>query len=235
MQLPSRLGQTTLGDVLGALYREGATGTLELTEAPSLGGRMHRVHFRDGLIQAVETAGTVARLGEILQREGWVGAPAKGFAERLARLPSEQPLGERLVAARLLTQDELASALRLQQKDRLERLYRVGDARLAFRIARYRPRGTAPGPLEPREFLHGRPRARDDVDAPRRSGSSLRQRALRTLGLPEAASSAEVKQAFRSLAARTHPDRFPEAGPDEKAALLRRFAELSAAYHAVVA
>jgi DnaJ-class molecular chaperone len=55
------------------------------------------------------------------------------------------------------------------------------------------------------------------------------------LGLEAGADRARVQRAFRRLAAEVHPDRHPWASAAERAALLRRFSELSAAYHELVA
>ncbi|EYF07399.1 DnaJ domain-containing protein [Chondromyces apiculatus] len=56
-----------------------------------------------------------------------------------------------------------------------------------------------------------------------------KRHALHLLGLPEGASETDVRRAFRRMAARLHPDR--ATAPDTTA----RFAELSAAYHLLVA
>src|SRR5262245_19721542 len=61
MHLPGRLSASTLGDLLGALHRDRVTGLLELSEVRrplgrSVPGRVHRIHLRDGLIAAVESA-----------------------------------------------------------------------------------------------------------------------------------------------------------------------------------
>src|SRR5580704_5261133 len=66
MQLPGRLRSTTLGDLLGALHRAAATGTLELVEDR---GRAHRVHLTRGLVAAVELDGASPSLAEILRRD----------------------------------------------------------------------------------------------------------------------------------------------------------------------
>jgi DnaJ-class molecular chaperone len=44
-----------------------------------------------------------------------------------------------------------------------------------------------------------------------------------------------IQKAFRRLASSVHPDRFPNADAAQRARLLSRFAELSAAYHTLVA
>src|SRR5580700_6054037 len=70
MQLPGRLRATTLGDLLGALHRASATGTLELVEDR---GRVHRVHLTRGRVFAAELDGVSPSLAEILRRDGAAG------------------------------------------------------------------------------------------------------------------------------------------------------------------
>jgi hypothetical protein len=235
VKLPGRLQQTTLGDVLGALHRDRATGVLELVEpAGPGGGAVHRVHLRDGLVLEVESRSRVPRLGEILRREGLVGAQSAPALERVALVASPKPYGQRLVDARVATAESVLHALRQQTRARLDALFSLRDARLAFHVAR-RGGDRAPSPLGPKEFLHGRRRARGaSGDAPRRK-DPVRARALSTLGLSANAGRDDVQRAFRKLAGTTHPDRFPHASAEERARLLKRFAELSAAYHALVA
>lgn len=181
MNLPGELRLTTLGDVLGAVYREGATGVVELVEGGANAGRLHRIFIVAGLVGDVES-------------------PYAG-----------------------------------RRHERLERLFALRDARIAFRV-RARP-STLPPPLEPHEFLLGRRRARDGEAG--RYGKTrrdpVRTRALATLGLTDTADRASVRNAFRELARRMHPDRFPTASATERAELIRRFAEVTAAYHALVA
>ena len=187
MQLPGRLRLTTLGDVLGALYREQATGALELTECAGVNtGVAHRIHLVNGLVVDVTSQA----------------------------LPG-------------------AGGVRERQRSRLDALFRLTDARLTFHVARARSNVTAL-PLGPSEFLFGRPRARESTPGPKRR-DPVRARALSTLGLPENADPVTVQQAFRKLASRCHPDRFPDANADQRAVLMRRFAELTAAYHSLVA
>jgi hypothetical protein len=186
VKLSGRLRLTTLGDVLGAVYRERTSGVLEVveTEGP-FSGRTHRIHLVDGLVKDVES-------GVDGEKGGDIGA-------------------------------------------RLDALFLLGDARLTFHVARPGNTYGRARPLDPSEFLHGRPRSRDKVDQGRRRRDPTRARALATLGLPEGADRASVLRAFRMLAARLHPDRFPSATAEERATLMRRFAEITAAYHALVA
>jgi hypothetical protein len=151
-------------------------------------------------------------------------------------------LGAWLVAGGHVAPDSLALALARQLEARLEALFGLGDARLCFRVPRPRDRRMdAPAPLRPPEFLPGRPRARETFRA-RRAGPSRTRRAdpvrgqcLTVLQLPESAGAAEAREAFRRLASRYHPDRHPGASHEEKCEMLRKFAELSHAYHVLIA
>ena len=258
MQLPGRLRLTTLGDLLGALHRACASGTLELVEVEGArAGRSHRVFFEAGLIDDVDTSLNHPRLGEILARDGLLNMAALA---RIARRVTEQPgkqVGQILVEEGLGTVDAVAGALRRQRVSRLEALYALGEALIRFHVPRPRS-GFRQPPLTPREFLHGRPRARADFSArvaerfsarfggrpeqpfgchearPARAVDGPRQAAYRRLGLAAGAPLRDVQRAFRKLAAEQHPDRFPHASAAEKAQLLSRFAQLSAAYHLLI-
>jgi len=248
MQLPGRLRLTTLGDLLGALHRASASGTLELVEVDGVrAGRSHRVFFDAGLIDDVDTSLSHPRLGEILAREGLLSmAGLARVARRLREEPSKR-VGEILVEEGLGSADLVAAALRRQRRSRLEALYGLSEALIRFHVPRPRA-GFRPLPLSPREFLHGRPRARHQARARgaerarARSGEprevsrhdQARWAAFRALGLPAVASPREVQCAFRKLAAVQHPDRFPQASAEEKVQLLTRFAKLSAAYHVLM-
>jgi DnaJ domain len=245
MQLPGRLRLTTLGDLLGALHRARASGTLELVEVEGArAGRSHRVFFDAGLIEDVDTSLNHPRLGEILARDGLLSMSALScIARRLMEQPGKR-VGEILVEEGLGTADLVAGALRQQRTSRLEALYGLSEALIRFHVPRPRS-GFRPTPLSPREFLHGRPRARAQFSArvaerfssrsgrpePARGLDGPRHAAYRALGLTAAASPRDVSRAFRKLAAEQHPDRFPNASATEKVQLLSRFAQLSAAYH----
>jgi len=246
MQLPGRLRLTTLGDLLGALHRACASGILELVEVEGArSGKSHRVYFDSGLIEDVDTSLSHPRLGEILARDGLLSMSALAcVARRLVEQPGKR-VGEILVEEGLGTADLVAAALRRQRTSRLEALYSLSEALIHFHVPRPRS-GFRPMPLSPREFLHGRPRARGQTRArvserftfrsSPRSGSlsDTQLAAYRALGVPAGASPREVQRAFRKLAAEQHPDRFPRASNAEKTQLLTRFAALSAAYHALI-
>jgi hypothetical protein len=250
MLLPGRLRLTTLGDALGALHREGCSGMLELTDER---GATHRVHFSHGMITQIETNLFRERLGDLLAGQGFLGARALArLARRLLEAP-RQRAGEILVEEGFATADLVSAGLRRQLRQKLEALFQLRDARMAFHTSR--PHEQHRTPLSPGEFLHGRPRARPRLRAessinsppprprpqPRAEPAKdappapygTRARALATLGLLPGADRATIQQAFRRLALSTHPDRFPNADAIERAKLLSRFAELSAAYHAL--
>jgi hypothetical protein len=239
MNLPGRLKLSTLGDVLGALFREGATGVLELTEETgAYSGRMHRVHIVGGLVAHVESEIPTARLGGLLRRLGLLEERGLMRLEELLSSEPERLSGELLIEDGLLERAHLERALRVQRRERLERLYLLSDARLAFRVARSSAEAPVEEPLDPGEFLHGRPRSRErGVSEPPSTSrhDPVRTRALATLGLTESADRLSVQRAFRKIASEIHPDRFPTASPGDRVALMRRFAELTAAYHALVA
>lgn len=259
MLLPGRIEASTLGDLLGLLHRESTTGRLELSELAGrrgrgVPGRKHRIHLISGLVAAVDTELPVPPLGEILWREGLVGAPA--IRNLVARIEAgdRRSAGEILVAEGLCDGNAVRAALRVQLRARVEVLFSIDDATLSFHTARPVPFVWRIPPLAPGDFLHGRPRARDRRRAvgasregsarasgetePPRSGTrptrreDARERAYRLLGLTAEAGSDDVRRAFRRLAGELHPDRAPEA---ERGNRMARFAQLSAAYHLLVA
>lgn len=237
MLFPGRLGLTTLGDVLGTLHRAAASGVLELGEDR---GVTHRIYVSQGMITQVDTDLFRQRLGELLAKQGAVGARALArLSRRLLEAPTRRT-GEILVEEGFVSPGIVSAGLRRQLRQRLEALFGLKDARLTFRVPR--PHEGHRAPLAPGEFLHGRPRARARAKAPRaipprevpRAAPGARSQAYAVLGLLDGADRAEVQQAFRRLARAVHPDRHPQASAEERARLLSRFAQLSAAYHSLV-
>jgi len=244
MQLAGRLRRTTLGDLLGTLYRARADGVLELTEDF---GPTHRIHLAQGQILALDSPSRWPPLGVLLRREGLLDVQGqRRLSARIAASPGKLA-GEILLEERLVSRQALHAVLRKQLLGKLEPLFRLPDARIGFHVACPRPR-TGLHPLTVADYLHGRPRARDRQrtkptpqrpspdDAARTSPpatkpDSPRARALRALGLPLEATDAQIKRAFRSLARDAHPDRFPTASPAQREAIARRFAALTEAYH----
>lgn len=228
MQLPGRLRDTTLGDVLGTLFRARATGSLELTELVGpTSGRVHSVVFAEGAITRIEPGGG-SKLGELLDVD--LSARRRYSADHHHRI------GEYLVDAGVVSADRLRTALHEQLQARLEFLYRLSDARISFRPPRPAASDpTAPRPLDQGEFLEGRPRKRRASAQAAPGARAEREEALCILGLPKDASRADVQTAFRRLAQESHPDRRPGATEAERRELLRRFSSLSRAYHKLLA
>jgi DnaJ-like protein len=221
VELPGSLERSTLGDVLGALHRERVTGTLLLHELSS--GREHRhvIVWRDGLIHHVETT---------RRRAPGVGGPGHSAAADWTR----------------------SGAASSELLERLELLFELERARLSFRVMGPRPPQT-PAPLGPNQFLHGRRRSRDaagtarprppEAEAPPRPraegprrppADTLRVQALRLLGLEGEPRADDVRAAFRRMARQWHPDRHPDVSEPIRAALGRRFAQISGAYEHLI-
>jgi DnaJ-domain-containing protein 1 len=248
MHLPGRLRTTTLGDLLGTLHRERATGTLELAE---FHGRTHRVHLSRGLVVAVELDGPVPSLAEELRNARTVEDDVLKRS-LLRAIASRRLHGEVLVRDFQLSPSLIDTALRRQLTTRLGVLERLVDAQILFRVTVRPPRGALlDDPLRPPEFLSGRRRARDRIGAngatpptpaARRTGrvesiaADPRQlAALRVLGVAPGADASAIKRAYRQLARHYHPDLHPEATDDERRALAERFVAVTAAYQALVA
>jgi DnaJ-domain-containing protein 1 len=228
VNLPGRLNRTTLGDLLGTLHRAQATGVLELAETrgPSAGLR-HSIFFSAGLVDQIDSATVEPPLGELLLREGVLDED--GLRTLLARLVDspERRSGEVLTEDALASDAVVSAALKAQLRARLEAVFRLEDAEVRFHVRRP-PRRSGPSSLlAPRDFLHGRRRARAQTGARRPDADD----AYRVLGLPPGAPTEIVRRAFRRLATEHHPDRHPGASREELVGLVQRFSRITAAYH----
>jgi len=237
MNLPGRLKFTTLGDLLGTLHRAAATGVLELVEpsGPNA-GRCHRIKLRAGLVDEVETELDHPRLGELLVREG--ALDRHGLATLLRRMVEEpeRRSGELLIEERLANVALVEAALRWQLRLRMDAVFRLPDGLVRFHVRRSEPRPGLRSLLTPRDFLHGRRRARREARSTRvaqAQGDQRRAEAYRLLGLEPGADSASVRRAFRQLACEHHPDRHPGATGDQLSTLVRTFSRITAAYHSL--
>ncbi len=241
MQLPGRLSSTTLGDLLGALFREQAKGALEIVERT---GRVHRVFLDGGRVTAVELDRESPTLGDLLRRERVLDDDT--MRRSLLRALAQRRLhGEVLVRDFHLSEDLVGRAVRTQMALRLTALERIGDSELRFRVAVRMPREAVTPALSPEMFLHGRRRKRDEIDRASPSGArarpvvptecSSRRDARRILGVPLYATPDDVKRAYRALVRQTHPDLHPRATLDERRELGRKLAAVTSAYQALVA
>lgn len=280
------------------LHRESTTGTLELTERWLMPGVStgHYVHLRSGLVADVETnLSKTPPLGEFLRREGFLTDAGYRMLMAWINRRDRRSTGEILVSERLADAAIVEAALRVQVRMKLDALFDLNDALVTFHAAGPARRGARRvHPLTPRDFLHGRPRARDrsptsevrprtrpviwpDVfhsyeppyeeahskTPPPPSGTrasqshhahasasndhakpasrflhlapDVRQRALSKLGLPLSADENDVKRAFRKLAVELHPDKHATASSHYRDRSAARFAEVSEAYHLLVA
>jgi hypothetical protein len=228
--------------VLGTLYRAKVTGLVRLTEMTgAVAGRTHGIYLSRGEVVAVDTPARVPAIGDILRQRGLLdGAAQRQLGLRLAA-DRNRKVGEVLVEECRLSPDVVGAALRQQLRARLDALFALEDALLSFHVACVQVRDPVP-PLAPREYLHGRPRARDRAsprgarapDVARRRTSGKHTEALTLLGLDEDASLSDVTRAFRDLASRFHPDRHLDAPENVRRLMQQRFASLSAAYHTLI-
>jgi DnaJ-domain-containing protein 1 len=244
MQLPGRLRATTLGDLLGALHRSTACGTLELAETT---GRTHRVHLSKGLVTAVELDRASASLAELLRREDAIDDDT--LRRSLLRAMASRRLhGEVLVRDFHLSPTLVDRVLRQQVMIRLSVLEELADAQVCYRVTVRPPRGAlVEEPLAATDFLAGKKRARDRAPASEARYRSSRPHfapgaydtakanAYRALGLPFGAETTELKQAYRRLVRSYHPDLHPGASHDERRSMSVKFSEVTAAYRALVA
>ncbi len=226
MILPGRLLATTLGDLLGTLYRARASGALELAEPR---GRTHRVFLRQGLVYAVDYDGASPELGQFLRRNQ--AADDDTLRRALLRAMSSRRLhGEVLMRDFRVDAKLVAEALRAQLLDRLTRVERLGDATVTFRLRATLPRGADPEEaLGTCEFLHGRRRAREGAVDP------IREQALVVLGLAARASLEDARRAYRQLVRELHPDLIQGLSDAERVRLGKRMREVNEAYRSLSA
>lgn len=204
MNLPSRLRETTLGDLLASLHRAYASGVLELVEAD----RRHAIHLRRGLVQAVECSERAHRFGDLAADTGLCPRADVERASREARARGWR-IGHHLVTTGSLSPQSRDRVLDAQRARRLDALYALGDAELRFHAARPLPPGSSEQvPMDARETFHGRLRRRDRTQRPAGRASS-RQAALAALGLTAEASDDEIRSRYRARVRALHPDHAP--------------------------
>lgn len=247
MLLAGPLSNTTLGDILGQLHRARATGVLTLEETRPTPTK-HAIHVVAGRPRAVASRGP--RLGEVIGRKEPTKVARSDAADASAQWdqPSHgdrveqalrmQQAGDPRLLGELLRELGVSAvrveeSLHAQTRDRLEPLYRLPEARVAFHAALFddvvprswvRAARAARG-LSPSEFLYGRPRARSRSECL----ESERSEALRLLGVRSDDDPGTVRNAYRRRVLELHPDRVKSE--EEKLVRTRALARLTAAYH----
>ncbi len=250
MILPGSLRTTTLGDVLGQLHRGGVSGVLQIIASSTpWAGSHHQVTLVRGIVRDVSTTIPAPRIGEVLLEQGVLRQAEHELFVAELRRRSGALAGEVLRELGMVSDATLRFGLSRQMRKRLDVLYGIERASLRFHPLSAQVRTVASVALGPREFLHGRPRARDQAGArrppvePEREGragaleherSQGRAAALELLGLPEVVTREQVRQAFRRAAVLVHPDLHRDLEPHALSAMQARFAELSQAYHLLI-
>ena len=249
MNIPGRLANTTLGDLLGTLFRSQISGILELTEdVGPVAGRAHSLNFHTGLIYGIQTPLGAPPLGELLLDIGVLTRSQHyELLRRLAQVPGKST-GNFLAELHWVQPDTFDRAVHQQLSDRLTALFDLRDARVTYRIARPATHSPWPSsPLPPEVFLHGKPRNRDrqaTPGSPRETeagdqhylstSAAARLRALMFLGLAPTCGAADIKKAFHRMVSRLHPDRYVSAPPSQQVAARKRFAQVVDAYNTLL-
>src|SRR5205823_1198724 len=118
------------------------------------------IYLSRGEVVAVDTPSRVSPLGEILRQRGLLDAAAQRQLGLRVAAARHRKIGELLVEECRISPDVIGAALRQQLRSKLDSLFALREATLSFHVACAFPESQAP-PLAPREYLHGRPRARD--------------------------------------------------------------------------
>lgn len=226
MQLPATLEQTTLGDLLGTLHRGRGFGVLEVVEKPS--GWVHAIQLWDGYVVGVHVTRGCVTLGEVLCRRSDDPLLPGAVRRALQRLADGRPLGERLLAAGVVSRTQLNAALLELCRERLSFIERLPRADVRFRPLRGSTRAELR--LGPESFLHGRRRLREGAPRAARRTDSPLELDYRALGLTPGAPMADVKQAFRAAVRRHHPDRSVHLGEQAVARAEAHFRGLLQSY-----
>ena len=214
----------------GALCADGELGRR------ALGARLARAAAEPSLAASFESGVAAYPPGALnqLSLAGWARSHIEGrfdgaLAEALVRELDGRRLALRSELAPEPTDDAdrrmLAAMAQPRRLDQIWPLARTPRYRMLAFVHLLRALG-ALGALDVESASGANPRAR---------GADLRRAAaMRVLGLDGTADVVDVKRAYRRLARTLHPDLQPGADDEHRRLLERRFAELTAAYEALV-
>ena len=243
MLLPGNLNETTLGDLLGDLYRARVSGVLELIsqDAP-FQGASHRISLSNGLVATVHTPLPGIKIGELLYEQHALSAHAyQCFLRDVYRYPGVRA-GDLLMDKAQVRPELLMDGLTLQTQQRMRTLLRLRHATIRFHPGRARSDVRVESRvLTPEQFLQGAPRARDHRKASKPPHSSTKQNLREAqdpwaiLGLRPGASIQQIRKAFRRLALSMHPDLHVAQQQDTRDSLSKRFSKVIMAYQTLVA
>jgi hypothetical protein len=213
------------------VLRRGAIVCPQSELAPRTTGRLARLAAIDGVV-ATFTGGVAAYPPGPQQQlflAGWARAHLEQQLDRsLADLLVRELAGLRLVLRSELAPDPQDEADRrllaaMAQPRRLDQIWPLARTP-RFRLLAFLHFLRSVDALEVEGVVA---RAQHAIDPRRRA-------ALRMLGVAEDADLEQVKRAYRRLARALHPDLQPEVDAERRRALERRFAEVTAAYEALV-
>ena len=246
MLLAGRLEETTVGDLVAQLYRRGATGTLVI-EAHA---RQHRVAFRRGYLRSIKLEGHFQPLGDRLLAAGAITRDHyRRSVEAIAGGSALQ--GEALVRLGAISAERLRQELEAQTRERISYLVGCSSGRWRFEngspgdpgllmhpllLVRGTPRrrGVARRVSQVRSEA-GRPRATEPGRYSMRGMGTARRPAHTVLGVGPDATAEDLRREYRRRALELHPDRHPGLDQASRKQLEARFAEVTAAYEALLA
>jgi hypothetical protein len=156
------LATTTLGDILGQLYRSRTGAVVEVREACGERMRQHRLYVYAGLVCGIESPLTKKPLSRLLEQRGLLSVSARELIEQ--RGLSEDADGTRkiLLARGLVDPNDLHDAIRCYARAFIEELCTFEEGSICVLPTRHMSNvALRTGPMAASEFLSGLRRWRD--------------------------------------------------------------------------